>query len=74
MLYSSKLGRFEQWFDCFTILFGVSVSVLMEEYENLKAMVEIETEEDVFRMQDNSLSKFTWIKKLTSKNSRKGKY
>ena len=76
MLYSSELGRFEQWFDCFTILFGVSPTVLMEEYENLKEMVRIEIEMDEFDMNDGDINgikkKYTWIKEHNSSNSRKG--
>ena len=50
LVYSEKLGRFEQWFDCFTILFGISASIWIEEYGNLKEMVQVEIEEDRFEM------------------------
>ena len=74
MLYSSKLGRFDQWFDCFTILFGVSSSDLMEEYENLKQMVRIEIgEAEEFEMWGGSfLKNYTWVEELISHTSRKG--
>ena len=64
LLYSSKLGRLEQWFDCSTILFGVSPSVLEEEFENLKQMVQIEIEEKSrlrsFHMLDSSRSNYNF--------------
>ena len=78
MLYSSELGRFEQWFDCFTILFGVSSTDLMEEYENLKEMVRIETEEKEFEIVDWTIrgareaKNWTWVKELHSSNRRIG--
>ena len=74
LIYSSKLGRFEQWFDCFTILFGVSPSILNEEYESLKEMVHMEIEENLFMMYDYSFSNFTWINELISTNSWKGNH
>ena len=82
LVYSSKLGRFDQWFDCFTMLFGVSPSILKEEYDNLNAMVQIEIEEDEFLMDStyhNSLvsvfpANYTWVKELIATNSRKGNY
>ena len=71
LLYSSKLGGFRQWFDCFTILFDVSSVSLMEEYENLEAMVDIEQGDEIkFNMSDGSQMNLTWINALKSKNSR----
>ena len=41
LLWSSKVGRFDQWFECFTVIFGVSPSVLIMEYSKLAEMVEV---------------------------------
>ena len=56
-----------------TILFGVSSSVLKEEYDNLREMVELEIEEDSFMMTDFSEKRFFWIKELIPITSRKRK-
>ena len=55
LVYSSKLGRFDQWFDCFTIIFGISPTILSEEYNNLREMVQIEIEEDNFEVGNSGL-------------------
>lgn len=46
----------------------------MEEYENMKAMIQIEIEEEnkEFQMADMSWQKFVWIKDLIPITSRKG--
>ena len=44
----------------------------MEEYENLKEMVQIEIEEKEFRMFDGTDKNYKWIKKHYSSTSRKG--
>ena len=73
LLYSSELGRFEQWFDCFSILFGVSPTTLIEEYENLKQMVQMKIEEqNEYLMKTNQYKTFVWIEEIYSNNSRKG--
>ena len=46
----------------------------MEEYKNLKAMVQIEIEVNSFRMADGFEQSFKWIKKLSSNTSRKVNY
>ena len=74
LLYSSKLGRFEQWFDCFSILFGVSPSTLKDEYENLKEMVQIKIEEKNYETLGEAHGSFVWIEEINSKTSRKGNY
>ena len=77
MVYTSELGGrlFGQWFDCFTILFGVSSTDLMEEYKNLREMVRIEMEEESFyRMSDYSFNSYVWVKDLSATNNRKEHY
>ena len=64
------------------ILFGVSSSTLAEEYENLKAMVQLELEEDLFVMKDHEPFKawfvndayYKWIKALIPSTNRKVNY
>ena len=46
----------------------------MEEYENLKAMVQIEIEKKSFEMHFVSNASFTWVKKINSATSGKGDY
>ena len=55
LVYSSKLGGLQQWFNCFEILFDVSSVSLMQEYWNLEAMIDIkEGEEKDFWMMHES--------------------
>ena len=72
MVYSSELGGFQQWFDCFRILFDVDSVPLMEEFENLIAMINIEIGEiEEFFMADQTYKTNRWINALHSKNNRK---
>ena len=46
----------------------------MEEYENLKEMVQMKMEEKDYQMQDRSYKSFVWVEEINSKISRKGNY
>ena len=71
MVYSSELGGFQQWFDCFRILFETESVLLMEEYESLRAMVNIDKgERSAFLMYDLTTKTQHWINALHSKNDR----
>ena len=74
LLHATLLGRFDQWFDCFTILFGVSSSILIEEYKNLEKMVQLDIEERTIILMDSSEANVYWIKELVPTTSRKGNY
>ena len=61
--------RFAQWFDCFTILFDVSSVDLMEEFENLNAMVEPEMGTvDLYHIY--GINQVHWVNRLLLRNDR----
>ena len=69
------MGGFDGWFECFRILFDVSSVSLMEEFQNLKALIVIEVgETDTFTMKDESLKTVTWINGVFPNELRKRKH
>ena len=46
----------------------------MEEYENLKEMVQMKIEEKEYQTVDGAYKSFVWIEEINSKTSRKGNH